>query len=149
MVYLKELQRCLLKKHRASSYYKINYYLWTLNYNGFYMKKLFFIIISILFLSSCSNEVYKYYDYDNLLYAYSTTDFSEKEMKRFSRKYTKIVDSPKGKRKLPPPGACAEYGYLLYLQGKTVEAKEYLIKEAVIYPESQTYIDALIKTLEL
>ncbi|MFA6806466.1 MAG: DUF4810 domain-containing protein [Bacteroidales bacterium] len=113
------------------------------------MKKLLIIVFSLLFLASCSNELYKYYDYDNLLYTYGTNDFSEKEIKRFSRKYTRIVESPKGKRKLPPPGACAEYGYLLYLQGKTEEAKEYLIKETVIYPESQTYINALIKSLEL
>ncbi|MBP6430112.1 MAG: DUF4810 domain-containing protein [Bacteroidales bacterium] len=113
------------------------------------MKKHLILIFSLLFLASCSNELYKYYDYDNLLYAYGTTDFTEKEIKRFTRQYTKIVENPKGKRELPPPGACAEYGYLLFLQGKNKEAKEYLIKETVIYPESQTYVDALIKSLGL
>lgn len=113
------------------------------------MKKLLIIVFSVLILGSCSNELYNYYDYDNLLYAYTTRDISQKEIKKFSRKYSKIVDSPKGKRKLPPPGACVEYGYLLFLQGKTVEAKDYLIKETVIYPESQTYVNALIKNLGL
>ncbi|MDD4002260.1 MAG: DUF4810 domain-containing protein [Bacteroidales bacterium] len=113
------------------------------------MKKLLIIVFSLLFLGACSNELYKYYDYDNLLYAYSSREFSEKEIKKFSKKYSRIVDSPKGKRNLPPPGACVEYGYLLFLQGKTKEAKEYLMKEAIIYPESQVYVDSLIKTLGL
>ncbi len=113
------------------------------------MKKLVIIILSVLFLSSCSNALYKYYDYDNLLYAYGTRDFSEKEIKRFSRQYAKIVESPKGKRKLPPPGTCVEYALLLFQQGKTKEAKEFLVKETVYYPESQTYVDLLVKKLGL
>ncbi|MFA7082255.1 MAG: DUF4810 domain-containing protein [Bacteroidales bacterium] len=113
------------------------------------MKKLLIVILSLMFFASCSNDLYKYYDYDNLLYAYGSRGFTEKEIKKFSREYKIIVESPKGKRKLPPPGACAEYGYLLFLQGKTKEARENLVKETVIYPESKTYVDALIKTLEL
>jgi hypothetical protein len=56
---------------------------------------------------------------------------------------------PKGKRKLPPPGACVEYALLLLQQGKTKEAKEYFVKETVYYPESQTYVDSLVKKLGL
>jgi hypothetical protein len=113
------------------------------------MKKILIITFTIFVLSSCSNALYKYYDYDNLLYAYGSRNISEKEMRKFVKKYARIVDKPKGKRELPPPGACAEYGYLLFLQGKTTEAKEYLVKETVLYPESQTYIDALTKKLGL
>ncbi|MDD2530372.1 MAG: DUF4810 domain-containing protein [Bacteroidales bacterium] len=113
------------------------------------MKKLLILIFGALLFGSCSNALYKYYDYDNLLYAYGTRDFNEREIKRFSRQYAKIVDSPKGKRKLPPPGACVEYALLLFQQGKTKEAKEYLIKETVYYPESQTYVDSIVKKLGL
>lgn len=113
------------------------------------MKKLLIIIFTALLLGSCSNELYKYYDYDNLIYAYSTRDISEKEMKKFVKKYSRIVSFPKGTRKLPPPGACAEYAYLLFKQGKVDEAKEYFAKEVVIYPESQTYVNTLMKSLGL
>lgn len=113
------------------------------------MKKLVIIVFCALIFGSCSNALYKYYDYDNLLYAYGTRDFSEKEIKKFSRQYSKIVELPKGKRNLPPPGACVEYALLLLQQGKTKEAKEYFVKETVYYPESQTYVDSLVKKLGL
>lgn len=112
------------------------------------MKKYIILILSFLFLSSCSNDLYKYYDYDNLIYAYSTGNVPEKRIKRFSRQFERIANSKKGKRELPPPGACAEYGYLLYMEEKPEKGKEYLLKEIEIYPESKTYIEKLIKSLE-
>jgi len=113
------------------------------------MKKLLVITFTVLLLGACSNDLYKYYDYDNLVYAYSTRDIQEKEMKKFVKRYSRIVDLPKGKRRLPPPGACSEYAFLLFKQGKVDQAREYFAKEVVIYPESQTYVNTLMKSLGL
>ena len=51
------------------------------------MKKILIITFTIFVLSSCSNALYKYYDYDNLLYAYGSRNISEKEMRKFVKKY--------------------------------------------------------------
>lgn len=86
--------------------------------------------------------------------------------------YENMVTNPGGFRQVPPPGICAEYGYLL-LQPQTAEAfhnyatpyqkrlfktadysavflergKELLQKEMELYPESTKFIEPLIKKL--
>lgn len=86
--------------------------------------------------------------------------------------YEKMVSNPTGSRRMPPPGICAEYGYLL-LQPETATAfmnndsygqkrlfkssnydalfqergKEMLQKEVMLYPESAVFILPLIKKL--
>ena len=86
--------------------------------------------------------------------------------------YEKMVSSPIGSRRMPPPGICAEYGYLL-LQPETAtvftdyasygqkrlfktsnyealfqeRGKEMLQKEIEFYPESAVFILPLIKKL--
>lgn len=84
--------------------------------------------------------------------------------------YEKMISNPGGSRKVPPPGICAEYGYLLLLpetataftekatqaQRKVFEggdyvslfnerAKEVLQMELDLYPESRTFIEPLVK----
>lgn len=87
--------------------------------------------------------------------------------------YQDIVAHPGGTRMVPPPGVCAEYGYLL-LQPETAinfmehatdaqkkvfenpadysayfssRGKELLQMEMELYPESQVYIGPLVKKL--
>lgn len=86
--------------------------------------------------------------------------------------YEEMVTKPGGTRQVPPPGICAEYGYLL-LQPETAETflnnatsaqkklfqsedysaiflergKEMLLKEIELYPESAKFIEPLIKKL--
>jgi hypothetical protein len=43
-----------------------------------------------------------------------------------------------------PPGLYAEYGYLLLLSNKPLEAKEYFQKEKLTWPESATLMDRMI-----
>jgi len=80
--------------------------------------------------------------------------------------YSKLIKNPTGARKLPPPGICAEFGYLLLLpdtpslfdENATEEQKlvlqgidfrgyglEMLKKELEMYPESSAYISPLLK----
>ncbi len=86
--------------------------------------------------------------------------------------YERMVSNPGGIRRVPPPGICAEYGYLL-LQPETAstflenaspsqkrlfktddygvlfpeKGKEMLEKEIEYYPESAQFIEPLIKKL--
>ena len=86
--------------------------------------------------------------------------------------YEDMVSNPGGTRKLPPPGICAEYGYMLLIpdnasifakhatatQKRTfdsedyasffpVKGKEMLQKEIELYPESAKFIAPLIERL--
>ena len=86
--------------------------------------------------------------------------------------YEKMVTRPGGSRKMPPPGICAEYGYMLllpqaaetflnhassaqraqfkdrdiasYFHGRGTEMVE---KEIALYPESVVFIRPLLKKL--
>ncbi|MDR0971058.1 MAG: DUF4810 domain-containing protein [Bacteroidales bacterium] len=107
------------------------------------------IILIVILFSGCSNALYEYYDYDNLTYFSLTQTLNEKDVKRISRKFQNIVKSPKGKRKMPPPGACFEYAFLLAKQDKKEEAKEYFLKEITLYPESEQYVKKTMQSFGL
>ena len=49
---------------------------------------------------------------------------------------------------MPPPGLCAEYGYLLAKQGDTERGVKLLEKEAELNPESAIFVRRLIKQLK-
>ena len=47
-----------------------------------------------------------------------------------------------------PPGVYADYGYLLFRQGRRDEAVEAFRKEAAAYPESAPFMEAVISRVE-
>ena len=86
--------------------------------------------------------------------------------------YEEIVTEPGGVRRMPPPGICAEYGYMLLIpenaeifakhatnmQKRTFDStdyaalfsekgKELMLKEIELYPESAKFIAPLIERL--
>jgi Uncharacterized protein conserved in bacteria len=113
------------------------------------MKRLLLGLFIIIFMGACSKDLYQYYDYDNLIYAYTTGGVKDKEMKKFTKKYYRISCSKKGVKKQPAPGVCVEYGYFLYKQGKKDEAKESFLREVQLYPESQKCVQQILKSLAL
>lgn len=109
--------------------------------------------------------------YENLAYQ-SYDKQTPKSLCNLVAAYENMVTNPGGTRQVPPPGICAEYGYLL-LQPETAETflnnatpiqkklfssedysalfqergKEMLQKEIELYPESAKFIEPLIKKL--
>ena len=65
-----------------------------------------------------------------------------------SQLYDRLLHAPGGVRMVPPPGVCADYGYLLLMNGKTDEGKALLEQETVLYPESKKFIDRILKRFE-
>jgi hypothetical protein len=86
--------------------------------------------------------------------------------------YEEIVEYPGGSRKMPPPGICAEYGYMLLIpenaeifakhatsmQKRTFNSSDYatffpergkelMLREIELYPESAKFIAPLIERL--
>ena len=46
------------------------------------------------------------------------------------------------------PGIHADYGYLLFKQGKTDEANTELLKEAALYPESKPLMETMFSLIQ-
>lgn len=141
------------------------------------MKKIIIFIAACLILSSCGSTALYYWGgeyngattYENL--AYKTYDKQTPEsICKLVVAYEDIVQHPTGTRLMPPPGVCAEYGYLLLQpetaetfakyatdkQRKSFEGTDYILmfrqkgeemlkKEIELYPESASFIAPLIK----
>ncbi len=116
------------------------------------MKRIFFVTaLSALVACSCGKALYSHYDYDEVVYFYAKQGKSleGKDLKKLIKSYKRIIEQPKGANSVPPPGAYADYAYLLFMQGNTDEAKTYFQKEYVTYPESKVYVESLMQKLGL
>lgn len=143
------------------------------------MKNIIIFIVATIVLSSCGTTTLYYWggdmngtsNYEKLAY----TDYKTQTPKATCNLicvYEDMVTNLGGTRKVPPPGICAEYGYLLLLpstaqtfyenatsrQKKVFDrtdysvffserGKEMLQKEIEYYPESRQFIEPLIKKL--
>ena len=113
------------------------------------IKKIFVLLIATATLASCSmtKTLYDWKGYDKAAFDY-TKQSSEESLVFLIGIYEKLIDAPKGTRKVPAPGICADYGYLLIMNGEIEKGKELLVKETTIYPESKIFIDRIIKRFE-
>lgn len=112
------------------------------------MRKLFAIGF-ILLLTSCepSKNLYTWGNYSHSSYSY-LKNADEKSTQELIAVYKQLIEKQNGTRMVPPPGICADYGFLLLQQGKTEEGKALLQREVELYPESAIFIDRVLKLLE-
>lgn len=144
------------------------------------MKRIALFIASIILLSSCAPTLMYNWGgnssagdtpYENLTYQ-NYDKQSPETLCKLIILYEDMTSNPGGTRKVPAPGICAEYGYLLMqpevLQTFTEYAtkaqmrvfkdkdlnfyfrehgKEMFEKEIKYYPESATFIKPLVKKL--
>jgi hypothetical protein len=144
------------------------------------MKNLLILSIATICLTSCGFTTSLYYwggewngatAYENLAYRNYDKQTPESLCKLICM-YEDIVSNPGGSRKVPPPGICAEYGYMLlipenaaifaehatamqkrtfdfgdYASSFPEEGKALLQKEIELYPESARFIAPLIERL--
>lgn len=121
------------------------------------MKKYILLTLAVFLLASCTKPLYKFYNYDEATFKYSNSS-EIKDLRKVSKSYAQIVEDKKKKssskkekksKNRIPPGACVDYAYLLILQGDTIKAKSYLIKEKHLYPESSKFVENIEKQLGL
>lgn len=144
------------------------------------MKKLLILTIVTFCLTSCGLTSSLYYwggmqsgatTYENLAYRNYDKQTPESLCKLICM-YEDVVSNPGGTRRMPPPGICAEYGYMLLIpenasifaehatsmQKRTFSSSDYasffpekgrqlLQKEVELYPESAKFIAPLIERL--
>ena len=144
------------------------------------MKRILTIVLVSFAFTSCGITSSLYYwggmqngatTYENL--AYKKYDKQTPEsLCNLICMYEDIVSNPGGTRRMPPPGICAEYGYMLLIPENAVifaehatalqrrtfasgdyasffpeKGKELLKKEIELYPESAKFIAPLIERL--
>lgn len=142
------------------------------------MKKILMLIVVLMLscLAGHSQDLYYWGGqglnatrYEELSYKSAGTQ-TQKSLCKLICVYEKMVSNPGGLRKMPPPGICAEYGYLL-LKPETAEAfintatpeqkrifdrqdfpeffKEYgeklMTQEFIYYPESEKFLRPLLE----
>lgn len=144
------------------------------------MKNLLLLTLVSFMLASCGLTSSLYYwggmqrgttTYENLTYTSYHNQTPESTCKLICM-YEEMVSNPAGIRRVPPPGICAEYGYMLLSQGNAQifsehatsaqkrvfdtsdfesrfqeRGKEMLEMEMQLYPESVKFIAPLMKKL--
>lgn len=113
------------------------------------MKKSIILAISIVMLASCSSKkaLYTWDKYEVASYNYLKNS-DEKSTQELIKTYQRIIKKQKGSRKVVPPGIYADYGFLLLQSDQTEEGTAMLKKEIKLYPESQLFIDRILKMTE-
>ena len=113
------------------------------------MKKYFVAVVIALFVLSCTptKPLYSWKGYDDAVYAYTKTG-DEKSVGNLIIIYEKLIKKSGGSREVPPPGVCADYGYIMIKKGEITKGKELLVKETILYPESKQFVDRILKRLE-
>lgn len=130
------------------------------------------IVVMTLFSSCVSERLYYWgsmasgdvYEYDEAAYAYYDKQ-SPQAICDLIMVYEDMVNNPGGSRQVPPPGVCAEYGYLLLTpdidqifastatprQRKMMSRTDFyqyglelMQKEIELYPESAQFIKPLV-----
>lgn len=144
------------------------------------MKRFAILILAALCLASCGAPTTLYYwggirngatTYEHLAYKLYDKQTPESICKLLCM-YEDMVKHPGGIRRMPPPGICAEYGYMLLIpenaeifaknatsmQKKVYRSNDYatlfpemgkkmLLMEIRLYPESEKFIAPLIEKL--
>jgi len=112
------------------------------------MKKkiLFICVAATLFFTGCAPKklLYSWSDYDKTSYKYLKKG-DEESIKNLLNSYQQIIEKQEGTRKTVPPGIYADYGFILLQTGKTEEGKAMLKKEVSLYPESEVFINRILK----
>lgn len=97
---------------------------------------------------SAPKTLYNWHGYESARYAVASNP-TEKSVQELIDTYEKLINKQgKGLRKAPPPGVCAEYGYLLIKKGERSRGLELLKREIDLYPESKVFIQRIIKQYE-
>ena len=96
----------------------------------------FFLFICLGLPACAPTGMYHWGDYEDSLYARYTDAGEEGQAEAFKMLEVTIQEA-EAKNYRVPPGVYAEYGYLLFKQGKPDQAITHFRKEAETYKESK------------
>lgn len=106
-------------------------------------------IVLLLFfvLPACAQPpMYHWGKYEDSLYLRATDTSEEAQAESLKMLETTIHEAEENQSRLAP-GIYADYGYLLFKQGRTQEALLNFKKEADLYPESKYFMESVISRI--
>ena len=102
-------------------------------------------VLTVLSLCSCSH-LYYWGSYESRSYRLAKNN-SETAIENLMISYNDIIKNfSNGKRKMIPPGICADYGYFQMKAGNIERGKYWLERERILYPESTILVERILKT---
>lgn len=116
------------------------------------MKKLMLLASIVLLGTGCATKkempMYDWGTYSQDYYLYLKQNTPESQEKLIATLNSILTNQSKTIRQVPPPGACADLGYLLVQQGKVDEGILLMAKEVEYYPESAQFINSMVKRIK-
>lgn len=107
------------------------------------MKKSLIFVLT-LFLSGCASHQYVWNDYDEDLEEYYGNPVDKAPILKALKK---TVERGEAEHRMAP-GLCAEYGYFLLETGDVAGALVYFEKEKTLWPESERFMDKMIRNVK-
>jgi len=113
------------------------------------MKKLFFYLFALTMLVSCTSQkpLYTWESYGSHSYKYLKKRDKESRSELIES-CQEVINNQEGEREMVPPGVYADYGFLLIKSGELEKGKKMLSKEMQNYPESEVFIERILKMIE-
>ena len=105
-------------------------------------------LLALLGLTACAPPpLFHWGQYEDSLYK-RHTDTSERGQAEAFKMLELTIREAEAQNSRVPPGVYADYGYLLFKQGKVDDAVVFFRKEAETYKESKYLMDSVISRIE-
>jgi len=112
-------------------------------------KNIILLIVFIILITGCvQNSLYYWDGYSNSLYKYKK-DPNDNTIQAHKESILKIIEKSNYYGKKIPPGVYCEYGYYLLQENNSAEAKKYFELEKELYPESEKFVNLLLKEIPI
>lgn len=106
------------------------------------------LLLAVLaLLSACAQQQFYWGSYEDSLYYRYQHPGEQGEAQAFSMLVATINEAEQIKAKVAP-GVYADYGYLLFKQGKADEAITAFQKEAQLFPESTQLMETMVERIQ-
>jgi hypothetical protein len=96
--------------------------------------------LSTLAFTGCTTSQYSWGNYEHALYKYYKTP---SELETYAAQLAEVITEGESAGRVPP-GMYAEYGYILWSQGKADKAVVQFEREKQAWPESTQFMNLLI-----
>lgn len=105
-------------------------------------------LVILILLSACTQQQFYWGSYEDSLYYRYQHPGEPGETQSLSMLADTISEAEQSQAKKVAPGIYADYGYVLFKQGKPDEAVAAWRKEAELFPESKHLMDTMISRIQ-
>lgn len=105
------------------------------------------LLATLALLNACAQQQFYWGSYEDSLYHRYQHPGEQGEAQAFSMLVAIISEAEQAQAKVAP-GVYADYGYLLFKQGKADEAITAFQKEAQLFPESKHLMETIIERIQ-